>query len=279
MRTQALDRVADARTGTASSNAGFACRNVNASYTGGHGGAPIFEGIDFDVAPGEFVSILGGSGVGKTTLLRVLGGLHAAGKGSDVRFAGQPLSGAPDRVVMVFQNYAASLLPWRTVESNVRLGLEGKMPRREQRERALAALTMVGLADNLHYHPRQLSGGMQQRVQIARALVMDPLALLMDEPFGALDAITKATLQDALLRIQRQTGMTVVFVTHDLDEAIYLSDRIIVLAGSPAGVARDLAVDLPRERDQVATKADPRYLELRQEIYTVMHSSDPRRRP
>ncbi|GAA1007714.1 ABC transporter [Acrocarpospora pleiomorpha] len=253
------------------SSSAFRCRNVSASYQ--QGSAAIFEGIDFDVEPGEFVSLLGGSGVGKTTLLRVLGGLHPAGKGSDVRFSGESFTRPPDRVVMVFQNYAASLLPWRTVEKNVRLGLEGTMPSGEQRERALAALDMVGLASNTHYYPRQLSGGMQQRVQIARALVMDPLALLMDEPFGALDAMTKATLQDALLGIQRQTGMTVVFVTHDLDEAIYLSDRILVLAGSPAGVAKELTVDLPRDRDQVTTKADPRYLRLRQEIYAIMHGS------
>ncbi|WP_238009347.1 ABC transporter ATP-binding protein [Dactylosporangium sp. AC04546] len=254
---------------------GFQCRGASASYGGGSG-APIFEGVDFDVQPGEFVSLLGGSGVGKTTLLRVLGGLHPAGKGSEVRFAGRPVTGPPDRVVMVFQNYAASLLPWRTVESNVRLGLERKVDKAEQHRRAGRALEMVGLAKNAHYYPRQLSGGMQQRVQIARALVMNPDALLMDEPFGALDAITKATLQDALLEIQRQTSMTVVFVTHDLDEAIYLSDRIIVLSGSPAGVARNLRVDLPRDRDQVSTKAEPRYLELRQEIYNVMHSSSGR---
>ncbi|MEU6611622.1 ABC transporter ATP-binding protein [Streptomyces shenzhenensis] len=255
--------------------AGFRCRGASASYDGGSG-TPIFDGVDFDVRPGEFVSLLGGSGVGKTTLLRVLGGLHPAGKGSQVRFAGRPVTGPPDRLVMVFQNYAASLLPWRTVESNVRLGLERKVDRAEQHRRTERALDMVGLAQNAHYYPRQLSGGMQQRVQIARALVMNPDALLMDEPFGALDAITKSSLQDALLEIQRQTGMTVVFVTHDLDEAIYLSDRIIVLAGSPAGVARDIGVDLPRDRDQVATKADPRYLRLREEIYAVMHSSSSR---
>jgi NitT/TauT family transport system ATP-binding protein len=152
----------------------------------------------------------------------------------------------------------------------VALGLEGRVGAAERTERVDAALDLVGLSDRGNDYPWQLSGGMQQRVQIARALVMRPHVLLMDEPFGALDAMTKGQLQDELLRVREVTGATVVFVTHDVDEAVYLSDRVLVLSGSPARITTELAVDLPSPRDQVATKEDPSYLSIRHSVYQVL---------
>jgi NitT/TauT family transport system ATP-binding protein len=172
--------------------------------------------------------------------------------------------------VFVFQNYAASLLPWRTVERNVALGLERRMAKAEIRARVAEALAMVGLADRANDYPWRLSGGMQQRVQLARALAVRPSALLMDEPFGALDAMTKGALQDQLLGVRQRTGATVVFVTHDIDEAVYLSDRIVVLDGSPATIAREFEVDLPRPRHQLTTKERPEFLEVRRAVYDAI---------
>jgi NitT/TauT family transport system ATP-binding protein len=230
----------------------------------------ILAGVDLKVAEGEFVSVMGRSGTGKTTLLRVLGGLLAPTSGSTVTFQGNPVEGPPEGVVFVFQNYAASLLPWRTVERNVALGLEGRVSKQEMRERVAEALGMVGLADRAKDYPWRLSGGMQQRVQLARALAVRPSALLMDEPFGALDAMTKGSLQDELLRVQDRARATVLFVTHDIDEAVYLSDRILVLDGRPAAVAEEFTVDLPRPRDQLATKELPEYLRLRRAVYDAI---------
>lgn len=234
----------------------------------------VLHDVDFDIAEGEFVAVLGGSGVGKSTLLRVLGGLHGTDGPSQVTYRGQPVSGPPQGVLVVFQDYRSSLLPWRTVERNVALGIEGRAKRAEIRSKVDGALAMVGLSSSAKDHPWQLSGGMQQRVQIARALVTDPTALLMDEPFGALDAMTRSSLQDSLLDIHQQTRMTTVFVTHDIDEALYLSQRVIVLAGHPATVSLDVRTELPDERDQVTTRGLPRYLELRERVYTAIQSAD-----
>lgn len=251
---------------------GFSGRSVVVEFTQRRG-APnrrVLDALDFDIRRGEFVSLLGGSGVGKTTLLRALGGLHPVAPTSKLTCWGQPIDGPPDRVVTVFQNYSESLLPWRTVERNVGLGLEGRVAASERREVVRQALEMVGLTESAGDYPWQLSGGMQQRVQIARAIVMQPLALLMDEPFGALDAMTKASLQDSLLRIHSQTAATVVFVTHDVEEAVYMSDRIFVLVGSPARLGAVVEVDLARPRSQVTTKEQPRYLELRHRVFEAL---------
>jgi NitT/TauT family transport system ATP-binding protein len=257
--------------GTAAEAAFYECRSV--ALRVGVGTArerTILEDVNFSVAAGEFVSVLGGSGVGKTTLLRVLGGLHTPADGSEVLFRGHPVDAPPTDIVTVFQDYAMSLLPWRTVERNVTLGIESTLSRRERHGAAVEALKMVELNDRREDYPRQLSGGMQQRLQIARALVMHPAGLLMDEPFGALDAMTKSSLQDILLDIQAKTNMTIVFVTHDIDEAVYLSDRILVLGGSPAHVTTQLVIDLPRPRDQISTKELPRFLELRHAAYEAI---------
>jgi NitT/TauT family transport system ATP-binding protein len=243
---------------------------VSVQLDSSEGPRRILAGVDLEVGNGELVSVMGRSGTGKTTLLRVLGGLLAPTPDSKVAVHGRPLDGPPAGVVFVFQNYAASLLSWRTVERNVALGLEGKVSRQEMGERVREALEMVGLADRAKDYPWRLSGGMQQRVQLARALAVRPSMLLMDEPFGALDAMTKGSLQDELQRVRERTAATVVFVTHDIDEAVYLSDRIVVLDGSPATIGHEIKVDLPRPRDQLATKELPEFLRLRRAVYDAI---------
>jgi len=175
---------------------------------------------------------------------------------------------------MVFQDYGNALLPWRTVARNTGLGLEGRVGRDERRRRVADALSMVGLSDRGSDHPWRLSGGMAQRVQIARALALEPKVLLMDEPFGALDAITKASLQDVLLSVQQETGATVVFITHDLDEAIYLSDRVLVISGNPGTITVAVDTELPRPRDQLATRELPRYLQVRHLLGQALRDAD-----
>ena len=243
------------------------CRNLSVDLDSTRGPRRIVEGITADLREGEFVSILGRSGTGKTTLLRVLAGLVRPTSDSEVTFRGRPLDGPSEGAVFVFQDYAASLLPWRTVERNVALGVEGRVAKEEVRRRVAEALAMVGLTDRATDYPWRLSGGMQQRVQLARGLAMDACVLLMDEPFGALDAMTKASLQDELQRVHQQRRPTVAFVTHDIDEAVYLSDRILVLGGSPATITREFRVDLPRPRDQLATRELPDYLRLRRAVH------------
>jgi NitT/TauT family transport system ATP-binding protein len=235
------------------------------------GQQPILQDVSFDVGAGEIIGIVGRSGAGKTTLLRVLGGLLETSSGTVV-FDGEVVVRPPGGAVMVFQDYGNALLPWRTVARNVALGLEGRVAADERRRRVAEALSMVGLSDRDSDYPWRLSGGMAQRVQIARALALEPKVLLMDEPFGALDAITKATLQDVLLSVHQQLGATVVFITHDLDEAIYLSDRVLVISGRPGVIALAVDTDLPRPRDQLATRELPRYLQVRHLLGEVLRA-------
>ena len=248
----------------------FQSRGTGVEVGSGANTRRILHDVTFDVRDHEFVSIMGRSGTGKTTLLKVLGGLRDATPGSVVRANGAPVDGPPESVIFVFQDYAASLLPWRTIERNVSLGLEGRLARPELEQRVTDALETVGLADRRRDYPWELSGGMQQRVQLARSLAMRASVLLMDEPFGSLDAMTKAGLQDELQQVHRDTRATVVFVTHDIDEAIYLSDRILILDGAPATIAHSIPVDLPRPRDQLATKERPEFLALRRTVYEAI---------
>ena len=248
----------------------FRCRSLSVDLGAGDTKRRIIEGLALDVPRQQFVCILGESGVGKTTLLRVFGGLVPAADGSVLELNGERISGPPEGAVFVFQNYSASLLPWRTACKNVELGLEDSVPKAERRDRALAALEQVGLRDRANDYPRQMSGGMQQRVQIARALALKPRLLLMDEPFGALDAMTREALQVELRRIHQASGATIMFITHDVDESVFLADRLIVLKGKPASVGLDIVSPLPRERDQVGTKEMPEYLALRHRIYEML---------
>lgn len=247
----------------------FRCRSLSVDLGVAAVRRRIIESLNLELPKNQFVCILGESGVGKTTLLRVFGGLVPASEGT-IELNGRPVSGPPSGAVFVFQNYAASLLPWRTARKNVELGLEASLGKAERQARALEALKQVNLSNHANDYPWQLSGGMQQRVQIARALALNPQLLLMDEPFGALDAMTRENLQVELRRIQQASGATIIFITHDVDEAVFLADRLIVLKGKPANIGLDVVSSLPRDRDQVHTKETPTYLELRHTIYEML---------
>jgi len=230
--------------------------------------------LSFAVRRGEVVCMVGSSGSGKTTALRVASGLIRPTRG-EVTFAGAPVRGPRRDVAIVFQDYSKALLPWRTAAGNVALALEAMgAPRAERRDRIAALLKRVGLAAFADKYPSQMSGGMQQRLQIARCLAQEPAALMMDEPFGALDAMTRQTLQDEMLDIARGTGATIFFVTHDLEEAIYLGDRVIGLTPHPGRVGVEFAVDLPRPRNQVTTRESPEFLRLRHKLYDFIYASE-----
>ncbi|MCX4765147.1 ABC transporter ATP-binding protein [Streptomyces sp. NBC_01275] len=223
----------------------------------------VLDGLTLRVDPGESVCIVGPSGAGKTTLLRALAGLTPATSGT-VRYGEQPLTGPHADIAVVSQDYRGSLLPWMRVWDNVAFPLQGRGVRKpERRRRALECLAAVGLADVGDKYPWQLSGGMQQRVAIARGLAYDAPVLLMDEPFGSVDAQSRFDLEDLTLQLRRQLGITVVVVTHDIDESVYLGDRVIVLGGKPTRVLDTLAVPFGADRDQLTTRADPRFAELR----------------
>ncbi|MDP4506507.1 ABC transporter ATP-binding protein [Nonomuraea turcica] len=223
--------------------------------------------VTVGVEAGELVCVVGPSGCGKTTLLRCVAGLLPVSGGA-VRVAGVPVTGPPPRMAVVFQEYGRSLFPWMTVWQNVELPLkEKRLPAARRRELVTGSLEAVGLSDAADAHPWQLSGGMQQRVAIARAVAYEPQVLLMDEPFAAVDAQTRADLEDLILRLWRDLGVTTLFVTHDIDEAVYLGQRVIILSSSPTTVMEDLKIDLPPERDQLTTRSLPRFGELRGHVY------------
>lgn len=222
-------------------------RNITMAY--GRDAAPVLDDVDVDVAAGEFVTILGPSGCGKTTLLRVIGGLATPDSGS-LLIDGAPVEGPGVDRAIVFQSFA--LLPWADVLTNVAFGLEvNGVSKRDREEIAAEYVRLVGLSGFERHLPKQLSGGMQQRVGLARALAVEPKTLLMDEPFGALDEQTRRILQEQLLEIWEATGKTVVFITHSLDEAIFLADRVLLMQAKPGRVAKALDVPFgrPRNRD------------------------------
>jgi NitT/TauT family transport system ATP-binding protein len=204
--------------------------------------------VDLSVGEGEFLCLLGPSGCGKTTLLNLMAGFDRPSRG-EVRIDGAPVLGPDPRFVKLFQDYG--LFPWRTVLGNVEYGLEVRgVGRRERHERARRCIELVGLTDFARSHPQELSGGMRQRVALARALAVEPEVLLMDEPFGALDAITRMRMQDELIRLWQERRRTIVFVTHDIDEAIYLADRVVVMSAHPGRIKSTLVVPLARPRDR-----------------------------
>jgi len=229
--------------------------------------------LTFTVETGELVCLVGPSGCGKTTLLKCVGGLLAPSAGR-VMLSGKPVSGPPPGMAFVFQEYGRSLFPWMRVGENVELPLKQKgLSKARRRELVADALESVGLSDAAGAYPWQLSGGMQQRVAIARALAYEPQVLLMDEPFAAVDAQTRADLEDLVRRLWRERGMTILFVTHDIDEAVYLGERVVVLSASPTVVQEQLKVDLPAERDQLHTRVDPRFAELRTHVYQQIQAA------
>ncbi len=239
------------------------------------GGRPVIAGLDLAIAPGEFVCVIGPSGCGKTTALRLAAGLVRPTVGS-VAFDGRLMTGPRRDVAVVFQDYGKALLPWRTAAGNVSLALEAAgVPKAERSDRIAGLLRRVGLPQHAGHYPSEMSGGMQQRLQIARCLAQDPKVLLMDEPFGALDAMTRQTLQDEVLAIVADTGATVLFVTHDLEEAIYLGDRVIGLLPHPGRVGTTVTVPLPRPRDQLSTRETPEFLHLRRDLFDFIRKAEP----
>jgi NitT/TauT family transport system ATP-binding protein len=242
------------------------------------------EQVSLHVAQGELVSIVGPSGCGKSTLLRCVAGLITPTAGRVV-LRGAPVQHVPDGLAVVFQDYSRSLYPWLSVRDNVALPLRrttrgrttrGRPSRRKAADAALAAVGLPGAGDK---YPWQLSGGMQQRVAIARALACDPVLLLMDEPFGSVDAQTREDLEDLTLRVRRERDITILLVTHDIDESVYVGDRVVVFTPGPGRVRADLPVRLPEPRDQITTKELPEFIRLRTEVSRLVRGRDSGARP
>jgi NitT/TauT family transport system ATP-binding protein len=243
-------------------------QGLSKSYRQAGGETTVAIGnITCQVEAGEFVSFVGPSGCGKTTLLMSIAGLLAPSSGR-VIVNGKEVSGPPRNLVLLFQEYNKSLFAWRSVLGNVRFGLAARGDRSAAAEKkARSLIELVGLKGFEKHYPWELSGGMQQRVAIARALAYQPEVMLMDEPFGSLDALTRLELEDTLLKIWAELKTTILFITHDIEEAIYLSDRIWVLSRRPSHIIQELKIDFSRPRDQVATRAQVRFMELRNDIY------------
>ena len=236
-------------------------------------GRAAFRDVTFTVNEGEFVALIGPSGCGKSTLLHIMAGLSEATAGV-ISVKGEPIRAPRPDMMFVFQQYTKSIFPWKTVLDNVLLGVkyQSAVPRDALKKMCLEHLEMVGLGRYPHYYPYQLSGGMQQRVAIARALARRPNILLMDEPFSALDAMMRVELQDLLLKLWGDLGLTILFVTHDLDEALYLAQRVIMLSASPGRIAEEVGVPLAYPRRQIETRSDPIYLDLRERLYRNMEA-------
>lgn len=243
-------------------------RDLNQSFVRDDGSSlVVLDHLNFEVKDKEFVCILGSSGCGKTTLLRLIAGLDQAQAGSII-LDGEEMKGTSPKVGMVFQEY--SLFPWRTVIDNIAFGLEMQgMPKEERYRIAGRYLDLVNLTQFRDSYPSELSGGMRQRVAVARALTLDPVLLLMDEPFGALDAQTRNMLQKELLDIWEATKKTIVFITHSVDEAVFLSDRIIVLTPRPGRICRIFPVPLPRPRDRTSIE----FAQVRREVLDLINQN------
>lgn len=227
-------------------------------------------GVSFDVRAGQLTCIVGPSGCGKSTLLRCIASLIRP-SGGEVRMHGEPVRGVPEDLAVVFQDYGRSLFPWMSVRGNVEFPLRsGNISKELRRERVRQTLEWVGLSGSERKYPWQLSGGMQQRVAIARALACRPALLLMDEPFASVDAQTRFELEDLLLRVRAEQDTTILLVTHDIDESVYLGDRVLVLSKTPATILADLPVDLGDERDQIGTRESETFVHLRGEIARML---------
>ncbi|MGW1677625.1 ABC transporter ATP-binding protein [Saccharopolyspora sp. NPDC002376] len=238
---------------------------------GGANGHQAIADLTFQVRTGELACIVGPSGCGKSTMLRSISGLIKPTDGQ-VKLNGSPVQGVPEDLAVVFQDYSRSLFPWLSVRSNVEFPLRSRgVSKAERRERADEVLEWVGLSAAAKKYPWQLSGGMQQRVSIARALACRPALLLMDEPFASVDAQTRFELEDLLLRVRKQFDSTVLLVTHDIDESIYLADRVFVLSKSPASIVSDLEIPLGDERDQITTRESETFVHLRSEVARLLN--------
>jgi NitT/TauT family transport system ATP-binding protein len=257
--------------------------HLGKTYGEGDDAVEAIGDLEFEVGENEFVCIVGPSGCGKTTLLKCMSGLLTPTRG-EIRLHDERIDGPPERMALVFQEYGRSLYPWMSVRQNVAFPLRRKrLDKQAASELVERAVESVGLTGFLDRFPWELSGGMQQRVAIARALAYQPEILLMDEPFASVDAQTRADLEDLILEVRRQYGVTVVFVTHDIDESVYLGDRIVVLTPAPTKVQETLDVDLPSPRDQLETKEQPEFARLRGHVYRSIKrkqtSAEPERAP
>ena len=245
-------------------------RSVAKTYGSGAKATRAIADVSFSVAEREFVCVVGPSGCGKTTLLKCVGGLLRPSSG-EVLLRGRRVTSPPEEMALVFQEYGRSLMPWSSVRNNVVLPLRHKrLGRSERKELVEDALEAVGLTRFIDHYPWQLSGGMQQRVAIARALAYQPSILLMDEPFASVDAQTRGDLEDLVLRVREEFAITILFVTHDIDESVYLSDRVVVLTHAPTVVKEIIDVDLPFPRDQIATKELQEFMQLRGHVYRLI---------
>jgi len=248
---------------------------VSHTYGSGETAYNAIRDLSFSINSGELVSIVGPSGAGKTTLLRILAGLLIPTSGN-VSLLGKKVTGVPEGMAMVFQDYSRSLLPWLKIEKNVLFPLDKSVGTKEERMQIVRdALHAVGLDGHANKYPWQLSGGMQQRVAIARALAYRPRLLLMDEPFASVDAQTRSGLEDLVLRIRDEYGMTILFVTHDIDESVYLADRVLVLSKPPATLVENVTVELPSPRDQISTKENPEFVHLRGHVARLIRAGGP----
>lgn len=255
------------------SKAYLSLSRVDMTFPGPNGGNPVLKNINLDVRRGEYISLIGHSGCGKSTVLNIVAGLLEATSGGVIVDNREVNAPGPDRAV-VFQNH--SLLPWLTVYQNVEIAVDkifgGSRSTAERKDWILHNLAMVNMSHALDRLPSQISGGMKQRVGIARALAMEPKVLLLDEPFGALDALTRAHLQDEVIRIQSELGNTVMMITHDVDEAVLMSDRVVMMTNGPsATIGQVLDVPLPRPRNRIALAEDHAYNHCRQEILSFLY--------
>ena len=248
---------------------------LSMTYGSGDTAVHAIERIDLAVRRGEFLSIVGPSGCGKTSLLMCITGLRAPTTGS-VLMDGRELAGPQQGLSVVFQDYSRSLFPWYTNGDNVALALwDAGLSKSEAAGKVSDALQAVELGDVGHLYPWQLSGGMQQRVALARGLVTSPQVLVMDEPFASVDAQTRATLEDLLLDVWQASGVTIIFVTHDIDEAVYMSDRVVVLSQRPSRIVRVLDVPIERPRDQLSTRAGREFAEARAAVFELVMTKRP----
>jgi NitT/TauT family transport system ATP-binding protein len=244
----------------------LSARHVSKAFGAGTGKVVVIDDLHLEIRASDITCLVGPSGVGKTTLLRLLAGLLPPTSGQ-VSLGDTPITGTVEEIAVVFQDYRGTLMPWMRVLQNVAFPLEGRgVGKAERLARAAQALEVVGLADSADRYPWQLSGGMQQRVAIARALAYESPIMLMDEPFGSLDAQTRFELEDLVLKLRRDLGITIVLVTHDIDEAVYLGDRVVIFGGRPSRIVDDITVPMGRDRNQLTTRAEPAFIELRTRV-------------